>query len=174
MGGADTRAGLHGDDAFDRHGQIDDDPVALRDPQPFERIGEAGDAGKQFPIGDPGNLAVIGLEEDGDLVAQTGFDVAVEAVPGSVQLAIRKPLVEGGVGFVEHAGEILFPGHIFPGQASPEAFVVGLGLGTQRLVGFHAGDVGLGHELRGRRENTVFVQDGFDAGTHDRRLLGGQ
>jgi hypothetical protein len=49
---------------------------------------------QQFLVGDLGDLAAVGFENDGDLVAQAGFDVAIEAVVGNVQLAVGKPFVE--------------------------------------------------------------------------------
>jgi hypothetical protein len=94
---------------------------------------------QQFLVGDLGDFALVGFEDDGDLVAQAGFDVLVQAVVGDVQLAVREPLVERRVGFVEHGGEGLLPDHMFIGQPAPVAFVIGFGFGAQGLVGVHAG-----------------------------------
>ena len=140
MDGADTGAGLHRDDAFDAHRQVDDDAIALLDATRLERIGELADLGQQLLIGDLGDGTVVRFEDDGNLVAEAGFDVAVEAVVRDVQLAIGKPLEERRVRLVEHLGERLLPADMLTGQAGPVTGVVFFGLIAQRLVGIHAGD----------------------------------
>jgi len=103
--------------------------------------------------------------DQGDLVAKTGFDVLVEAVVGNVQLAVGEPLVERSVRFVEHLGERLLPDHMFPGQAAPVALVILLGFLAQSLVGGHAGNGGFLDGLFGRRKDAGFLHDRFD-GAH--------
>jgi hypothetical protein len=138
--GADAGAGLHGDDAFDRHRQVDDDAVALLDTLGTQQVGHLADLGQQVLVGDRRHLAVVGFENDGDLVAQTGFDIAVEAVVGHVELAVGKPLEERCVGLVEDLGKRLLPADHLPCTLGPETLVVGLGFGAQRLVGVHPGN----------------------------------
>jgi hypothetical protein len=91
-------------DAFDGHRHVDDDAITLLDAHAAQGIGELGNLGQQFLVSDLGDFAVVGFKDDGDLVAETGFDVAVEAVVRNVQLAIGKPLEEGSIGFVKRPG----------------------------------------------------------------------
>ena len=60
----------------------------------------------------------------------------------------------------------LFQQHVLARQARPEALEVALGLGAQRLVGGHAGDVGLLDEGLGRRKDARFLQHRLDGGRH--------
>ena len=140
MDGADTGTGLHGDDAFDRHRQIDDDAVPLLDTLRLQRVGKLGDLGQQLLVGDVGDGAVIGFQDDGDLVAQAGFDIAVETVVGDVQRAVGKPLEERCGGVVERLGERLLPGNVLTSQTGPVTVVVFVGFRTQCLVSVHAGN----------------------------------
>ena len=140
VGGADARAGLHGCNAFDGHRHIDDHAVALGDALGFQAVGELADFFVQLGIRCLGDGAVIGFEDDGRLVAQAIFDVAVQAVVGHVQQAVFEPLVERRVVFVQGAGERLFPAQVFARQLGPEAFVVAFGIGHHGAVGVHAGN----------------------------------
>jgi hypothetical protein len=152
---ADAGAGLHGDHAFDRHRHVDQDAVALLDALRTQRIGELRNTAQQFLVGHLADLAAVGFENDGDLVAEAGFDVAVEAVVGNIQLAIGKPLVERCIGLVERLGEGLLPRHVLFGQARPIAGVVLFGFLAQRLIGGHAGNGGLlDHGIRGGEYTT--------------------
>ncbi|MDR9063286.1 hypothetical protein FEP47_02522 [Burkholderia multivorans] len=128
---ADARAGLHRDDAFDRHRHVDDDTVALADAAFLQRIGEARDAREQVGIGDARDGAVVGLEDYRDALAVAGFDVAVEAVVRRIQFAVVEPLVERRIGLVEHLRKRLVPREALAREARPEPFVIALGLGGQ-------------------------------------------
>ena len=152
---ADARAGLHRDHAFDRHADVDDDPVALLHAARTHRVGEAAGALEQFAVGDLADLGVVGLEDDRDLVAQAGLDLAVEAVVRGVQRAVVEPLEERRVAVVEHLGEGLLPAQQLTRLARPEGLVVGLGLGTERVVGVHARHVGGLRESGGRGVQVV-------------------
>ncbi len=138
----DARAGLHRDHALDAHRHVDDDAVALLDAARLQCVGELAGLCQQRLVADLGDLAVVGLEDDGGLVAQALFDVAVQAVVGDVELAVLEPLEERRVALVEHLGERLLPADELAGLAGPEALVVGLGLGAQLVVRLDAGDVG--------------------------------
>ncbi|CAG2328144.1 hypothetical protein BCCR75722_04473 [Burkholderia sola] len=164
VGRADARAGLHRDDAFDRHRNIDDDPIALADAALLQRIREARHAREEIRIGDAGDGAVVGLEDHRDAFAVAGFDVAVEAVVRRVQLAVVEPLVERRVALVEHGRERLVPREALARETRPEAFVILLGLGDERAIGRHAGNGRRLLERRGRRELTGFVKNRFDLG----------
>ena len=149
VGGADARASLHCSNAFNRHRHIDDHAVALGDALGFQAVGELADFFVQLFICCLGNGAVVRLEDDGGLVAQAIFDVAVQAVVRHVQLAVLEPFVERRVVFVQGAGERLFPAQVFTRQAGPETFIVGFRLFHHGVVGGHAGNGGLGG--KGRR-----------------------
>ncbi len=160
--GADARAGLHRDDAFDRHRDVDDDAIALADAAFFQRIGEARHAREQLGVGDARDGAVVGLEDHGDALAVAGFDVTVEAVVRRVELAVVEPRAERRVALVEHLGERLVPAQVLARETRPEALVVLLGLGDERTVGRHAGNGRRLLERRGRRKLTGFVKNRFN------------
>ena len=69
----DAGAGLHGGHAVNRHGDVDDDAVALADALGLERIGDLADLRQQFAIADLGDGAVVGFEDQGRLVAQASL-----------------------------------------------------------------------------------------------------
>jgi hypothetical protein len=106
---ADTGTGLHGNHAFNAHGHVNQDAVALLNALRLERIGKLADLGEQFFESDLGHSAVIGFKDDGRLVLVGGADVAVQAVGAGVQFAVVKPLVERRIGFVECFGKWLGP-----------------------------------------------------------------
>ncbi|CAB5172728.1 hypothetical protein IST4134_04328 [Burkholderia cenocepacia] len=164
VGRADARAGLHRDDAFDRHRNVDDDAIALADPAFLQRIGETRHAREEIGIGDAGDGAVVGLEDHRDALAVAGFDVTIETVVRRVQLAVVEPGVERRVALIEHLRERLVPREAFARETRPEAFVILLGLGDERAIGRHAGNGRRLLERRGRRELTGFVKNRFDLG----------
>ena len=94
-------------------------------------------------VGDLGDGAVVGLEDDRRLVAETGLDVAVEAVVRGVERAVLEPLEERRRVGVEDAPERRPPRDQLPRQARPVAFVVARRLVAERLVGRHAGHPGV-------------------------------
>ena len=159
--GADARARLHRDHRLDRHRHVDQDALALLDAVRLERVGELADAVIELLVGDLGHLAVVGLEDDRDLV-RLRLEVPVEAVVGGVQLAVVEPLVERRVRLVEHLREGLGPQQVLAREPRPETLEVALGLVAQRLVRGHAGHVGLLHERLRRREDARLLLDGFD------------
>ena len=138
VGRADAGAGLHRDDALDRHRQVDDDAVTLLDAHPAQRIAKLADATQQILVGDLGDFAAVGFEDDRDLVAQAVVDLAVDAVVGDVQLAVREPLEERRIALVQHGVERRLPVQQFAGMTTPVTLVVALGLVAQCLVRFHA------------------------------------
>src|SRR5450830_383566 len=93
----------------------------------------------QLAVGDAGNLGIIRLKNDGGLVRIAVFQVNVEAVVGNVELAILEPFIEWRIALIECLREGLVPMQIGARQSGPEAFIVSLGFGAQRMVGFHAG-----------------------------------
>jgi hypothetical protein len=171
VNGANARASLHGHHAFNGHGHVDQDTVALDHAQRFERIGKAADAAQQFLVGDTGDRTVIGFENDRCLVLGGRAHVAVEAVGRGIELAVCIPLVERGVGFVQRLRERLGPLQVFAAQPRPETFVVRSCFGAQGLVGGHAGDAcGLYRRFAGGK-NTVLDEGGFNG--RRRRAHGG-
>ena len=72
-------------------GHVDQHAVALDTPWAFERVGKLAHAGQQLFVGDLGDRAIIGFENDGGLVLGGRADVLVEAVGTGVQFAIIEP-----------------------------------------------------------------------------------
>ncbi len=142
---ADARAGLHRNHALDAHRHVDDDAIALFHAARAQAVGHLAGARQQFLVGDARDLAVVGLEDDGHLVALAGFDVSVQTVVGHVQRAVLEPLEERRLALVEYFRERCLPGNVLTCQFGPEAFVVGLGLLHQGLVGRHARHPGALH-----------------------------
>ena len=142
---ADARAGLHRDHALDRHRHVDDDAVALDQAARLQRVGEPAGALEQLAVGDVGDLAVVGLEDDRGLVAEAGLDVAVEAVVRRVERAVVEPLEERRLVGIEHRLERRAPAEQLARQPRPIRFAVGLGFGAQRAVGVHPGHPGVLH-----------------------------
>ena len=162
VGGADAGAGLHGDHALNRHGHVDQDPVAAVDAAGFQRIGKLADAGQQLLVADAVDGAVVGLKDDGSLVFDRRAHMAVQAIGAGVELAIVKPAVKGGVGFVQGPGERLVPNQVVARQGSPETFQIGLGAGAHGVIAVHAGNPGGGHHGRLGMEDPVLDQDRFN------------
>lgn len=93
--GADARAGLHGHHALDGHGHVDQDAITLLHALGLERVGELRDALQQLAVADLGDLAAIGLEDDGRLVLDGRAHVLVQAVGAGIEFAIGEPAEEG-------------------------------------------------------------------------------
>ena len=95
------RAGEHRDRQLGDHRHVDGDPVALAHAERAEGVGEAADLVQQLGVGDRAGVARLALPVVGDLVAQAGGDVAVEAVDADVQLPADEPLRVGQLPGVE-------------------------------------------------------------------------
>ena len=106
---ADPRARQHRDDNLGDHRQEDPDDVALLDAEVLQRVGELLHVAVQVGVGDVLLLAFLAAPVERDAVAVPGLDVAVHAVVGGVDLAVREPLVEGRVGVVDVLGGLLEP-----------------------------------------------------------------
>jgi hypothetical protein len=110
-------------------------------PLAFSALARPAGLGEQLAVGDLGDLGVVGLEDQRDLVAEAGLDLAVEAVVRRVQGAVLEPLEERRLAVVEHLRERRLPAQQLAREAGPVAFVVGFSLGRQFPVGLHTGDV---------------------------------
>ena len=161
MSGANAGAGLHGGDNFDRHWHIDQHAVAFLDAVRLQRVRKLTDLVIELPVADLGDLAVVCLENNSNLVG-LGFKVPVEAVVRSVQLSVVVPLEEWRIRFVEHLSERLVPQHLLAREASPEAAEVLLRFRAQLVVGIQAGDIRLFYELGAGRKQPRFMQHRFD------------
>ena len=93
------------------------------DPQGLQPIGELADAVVELLVGDLGDRAVVGLEDDGDLVGLRA-QVPVETVVGDVELAVLEPFEERRVALVQHLREGLVPKQMLARKPGPEACVV--------------------------------------------------
>ena len=171
MDHAQTGTGLHGHNTLDGHGHVNEGAVALFVPERLQAIGQGADLGIELLVGDMGDLAPIGLEDDGDLVAVAVVDVALKAVVGDVELPVIEPLVERRIGLVQGTGKRLVPGEFLASPLGPKSRVIVIGLFAQGLVGIHAVDSGLGRKVVRGFKNAVFVHDRFDAGGHGCLLL---
>ena len=157
MGRADARAGLHGGDRFDAHGQVDDDAVAAFHTQRRQRVGELADARVQVGVGGNDDLTVVRLEDDRWLVCQ-GRQVTVNAVVRDVELAVVEPLVERGLRLIQHRAEGLGPNQMLACEARPERFGVAIGFSAEGLVGVGTRDGSAAGEFGGGREYASLVQ----------------
>jgi hypothetical protein len=63
-------------------------------PRAFSALANWQTLASSSAVGDLGDLAVVGLEDDGGLVAQAALDVAVQAVVRDVERAVLEPLEE--------------------------------------------------------------------------------
>ena len=162
--GTNAGAGLHGNHALDGHGHVDQHAVALGHAVGLERVGKLAHAGQQLFVGDLGDRAVIGFENDGGLVLGGRANVLVEAVGTGVQFAIVKPAEKRGVGLIQRAGERLGPLHIGARLLGPEAFEVSFGFFAQSLVPGHAGDARSFDHCVGWRKHSVFHQHRLNCG----------
>ena len=174
VGQPEPRAGLHRDHRLDRHRHVDDRAFALGVAQRLQAVREAAHTGVQVLVGDRGDRAVVGLEQDRDLVLGRRAEVAIEAVVRDVQLAILEPAEERRLGIVQRLGERPLPQHLLAGQPGPEAGVVAFGLVAQCAVLVHARDGRLMDEGLGGREHAVLDEDRFDLCGHVKppRLVG--
>jgi hypothetical protein len=146
---------------LDRHRHVDDDAVALLHAERLESVGEPAHALVKIAIGDVRDLAIVGLENDGDLVRVAVLEIPVEAVVRDVQLAVREPLVVRRAAFVERLRERLSPCQVLAREIGPEPLEVSGGLRVHRLpVGLL--HVRLGHEGLRRLEHALFLHDGLD------------
>ncbi len=164
VGGADPRAGQHGDHRLGDHRQVDRHAVALAHAEPFQDVREPVDVAMQLPVGDRAPIARLPFPEQGDLVAPLGAHVPVETVHGSVELATDEPL---GVGRFprQHPAPRLHPFEL-AGLPFPELEPVAGGL-LIRAPRAHLGRAAKGG--RGR-ETAGFVQQRVDAIRHDLTL----
>ncbi len=163
MRGADARARLHRHHHLDRHRHVDEDALALLDALRLESVRELADAVVELLVRDLRHLAVVGLEEDRDLV-RLRLQVPVEAVARRVQLAVVEPLVERRIRFVERLRERLVPQELVLRVLRPEALEVALGLRAHRLVRREARHVRRFLQLRRRREDAGLAKDRLDGG----------
>ncbi len=119
VGRADPRAGEHGDRQLGDHRHVDADPVAALDAEGAQHVGEPAHLVVQLGVGDRAGVAGLALPVVGDLVAEPGVEVAVEAVVGDVELPAHEPLGEGQVPD-QRLVEVPEPRHQLAGLAGPE------------------------------------------------------
>ena len=162
--GTNAGAGLHGNHALDGHGHVDQHAVALGHAVGLERVGKLAHAGQQLFVGDLGDRAVIGFENDGGLVLGGRANVLVQAVGTGVQFAIIEPAEKRGIGLIQRAGERLGPLHIGARLLGPEAFEVSFSFFAQSLVPGHAGDARSFDHCVGWRKHSVFHQHRLNCG----------
>ena len=121
----------------------------------------------QFLIRDGPLLARLAFPQNRRFVLARRGEVPVQAVVGSVGRAIVEPAKERRIGLVQCPGERLFPQQLLTRMTCPEAFEIALGLIAQRLIGRHAGDIGLLDEIRRWCKDAVLVQNGFNVAKAD-------
>ena len=99
----------HGDDRLRNEGHIDDDSVALTQPQTGQEIGGFLDLRGELRIGERAGVTGFPLEMQGNSVATPFEDMAIETVVGHVQLTISEPLREGWIRPIENLSEGFMP-----------------------------------------------------------------
>ena len=147
-------AGQHRDGGLRDHRHVDGDPVALADAELGEGVRGLADRSVQVGVGDRAGVARLALPVDGDLVAVSCLDMAVDAVVRDVELRASEPFRERRVRPVEHLIPLGFPGDQLPGLARPESQPVGGCLVVQSGVG-----IGPRRELVGRREAPLLAEE---------------
>ena len=130
---ADAGARQHRHHDLGNHRQEDPDDVALLDAEVLQRVGELLHVAVQVGVGDVLLLAFLAAPVERDAVAVSGLDVAVQAVVGGVDLAVREPLVERRVGLVDVLGGLLEPVELLR-LLHPPALPVLLGLVVDRRI----------------------------------------
>ena len=131
---AQPRAGQHRDHGFGDQRHIDGDPVAGHQTEVGQRVGRLAHLGLQIGVGQAAAIADgLALPVNSDPVPEAGLDMAVHAVVGDVELAVREPLGEGRVRPVQHLGERRCPGQSI-GLLGPEFQPVLLGFAVQLLA----------------------------------------
>ena len=97
MHGADARAGEHRNEGLGHERHVDRDAVALRDAQPFQRVGEQADLSVQLQIGAGPNFAGLAFPYQRGLVATRAVEMTVEAVVGEIGGGCDEPLRVGNL-----------------------------------------------------------------------------
>ena len=161
--GADARARLHRDHAFDRHRHVDDDAIALFDAERSQPVGESAHACVQLAIGDTRHRAVVSLEQDRDFFGAAILEIAIEAVVGNIELTVFEPFVERRTGLVERSRKRLVPHQLAPGELGPEPGVV-FRRGGVELVELRPGNVGAHGKVPRRFEYARLVRNRLDIG----------
>ena len=80
MGRADASTGLHGNDAFQRHGHVHQHPVAFVDAARLERVSKLAYFGQQFLVSRFGHGAIVGFKNDCDFVLVGRTHVLVQTI----------------------------------------------------------------------------------------------
>ena len=134
---ADPRAREHRDERLGDHRHVDDDAIALVDPERPQHPGELRDLLQELGVGQRAGGAGDGaLVDEGGLVGAAGDDVPVERVVARVHRAVGEPAVERHARFVERRARPLDPrhavGHLPPvalrvGRAAVVDFAIGAG-----------------------------------------------
>ena len=147
---AETRAGEHRDGDLRDHAHVDPDGRPLPHPELLQAVGELDDLALEAGEGNgPAIVGGLALPVVGDLAAEPGLDVAVDAVEADVERAAEVP---PGVGRLplEQRRERVEPRHSLTARGLPELLevpVVDVGLRV-RLRG----------EPRGRRVAPLLPQ----------------
>ncbi len=141
--GADPGAGQHRDDHLRDHRQKNPHHVALAHAEALQTVGEQLDVPMQIRISDRPLFALLAPPVIGDSVTETGLDMAVQAVGGNVQPAVREPRVERRAAVIEPLGEGGVPAQQRPCLVQPEAHrVASSGVPVHLVAGDEAGGRG--------------------------------
>ena len=122
-GGADARTRQHRDRGLGDHRQVDVDPVAALHAELLQGVGESLHLVEQVGVRQHARVARLTLPVEGDLVATTGLDVAVETVVADIQLPADEPLGERQLPFADRL-PVRAPRQQIGGLPGPEALVV--------------------------------------------------
>jgi hypothetical protein len=145
--GAPIRAQASIHDDLGDHRQVDPDDVAGLHAARLQRVGEALDVAMQLGVGDVALLALLPAPVERHAVAVAGLHVAIQAVVRRVDPATGEPLVERGVGTVEHGVPLAEPVQRPRLLGPPRRRIP-----RRRLVRRSVADQRLGGELLGRVE----------------------
>ena len=136
MRSAQAGACEHGDRHFGDHRHVDGHAVALGDAERLQCIGGLLHLAQQVVVGDGAAVAWLADPVEGDLLATTSGDMAIDTVLRNVELAVVEPLRKGELP-LQCFGEGLPPGQQFTCLVGPEGN--GVGRSTLREVGPRVG-----------------------------------
>ena len=155
MDRAQARAGEHRHHRLGHHRHVDDDAVSLGDAQATQGAGEAGHLVPQLAVADRAHFPGQGAVPDqGRLLPAALFDVQVDGVEASVELAAAEPAIEGRVRPVEHLVPALRPADLLR-RFAPEALRLVERAPVFLLVAGHGNPPAIHGIIGARRDQTT-------------------
>ena len=166
---ADSRARQHRNRRLRNHRQINNDPVPLRDPVPFEHIRESANLIMQLLVSQHPHLARLAVVRRLPFPDQRGFigderaEMPVQAIRAQIELPAHEPFRKRRLP-LQHLLPRLEPDQLRFGLLRPEFFRRPDRLVIQLAILRHRFDVRLLRKPLRRRENARLLEHGSDPG----------